>query len=130
MSGDLQAVRRVGPAAAAALVNGLTPINAAARTPAAVNGSATWTIPAMGAQAPGNGCYVTITNTGLLTTDLLVVAFSRSLDPAAGRPNAATATDFTIMPGATGEFWCDQGVDTVKFGGPVTAIASHYRSSI
>lgn len=74
-----------------------------------------------------NGCYVTITNTGLLTTDLLCVSFQRSTQTLV---NAATAADFTIMPGATGEFWCDQGVDTVRFAGPVTAIASHYRSSL
>lgn len=120
---NAQAVNRVGPAA-----NSLsTLINRAFRTAAAVDGSASWTIPGTGPQLPG--CWVSITNIGTALTDLLVVAFGRS-SVSGGTPNAASATDFIVLPGTTQEFWCDAGVDTVKFGGPVTAIASHYRSCL
>lgn len=119
---DLTAVRRVGPARA----GDTTKPNRAFRTPAAVDGSAGWTIPSAGPQAPG--CWITVTNIGVLATDLLVVTCQRSSE---GAPvNAATATDFVVVPGTTQDWWCDQGVDTVRFGGPVTAIASHYRSSL
>lgn len=126
MSAELtSAVRRVGPAPF-----GSGDLNAAYRTAAAVNGSAQWTIPGTGVSNSGNvlpGCWVTITNESLTATDLLRVSFwatSRSAHANVG------ASDIVIMPGATQEFECPPGVNSVKFGGPVTAIASHYRSSI
>lgn len=119
--GDLQAIRRVGPARA----GDVTKINRAFRTPAAVDGSASWTIPGAGPQLPG--CWVTITNVGAAATDVLTVAFQRSADTLA---NANSATDYQLPVGTTQDFWCDQGTDTVRFAGPVTAIASHYRSSL
>ena len=124
---DGAAVRRVGPAPASQSAA----LNRAVRTPAAVNGSAQWVIPGTGFTSNGNvlpGCWVTITNTSLTATDLLCVSFWSTREGA--HPNVATANDFVILPGATQEFWCDPGIDSVKFGGPVTAIASHYRSSI
>lgn len=123
---DGAAVRRVGPAPF-----GSGKLNAAFRTAAAVNGSAQWTIPGTGFTASGNalsGCWVTITNISLTPTDLMVVSFWATNEGA--HANALTASDHVIMPGATQEFWCDPGINSVKFGGPVTAIASHYRSSI
>lgn len=121
MADDAQAVRRIGPAPAA----DATKINRAFRTPANAGGTASWTIPGTGPQFPG--CWVTITNIGTATTDLLAVSFQRSSEVLV---IAATATDFVIGPGQTQDWWCDQGVDTVRFGGPATAIASHYRSSL
>jgi hypothetical protein len=44
--------------------------------------------------------------------------------------NAETAEDFVILPGATQDFYCESGIDRAKFGGPVTAIASCYRSCL
>lgn len=126
---NAQAVNRVGPAANSL---GVAAINRAFRTPAAVDGSASWTIPGAGLATTGGmlpGCWVSISNIGTALTDLLVVAFGRS-GVTGGTPNAISATDFVILPGTTQEFWCDAGVDTVKFGGPVTAIASHYRSCL
>lgn len=120
MAEDLQAVRRVGPAPAAAS----TKINRAFRTPAATDGSASWTIPGTGPQFPG--CWVTISNIGTAATDTLAVSFQRSSE---GVANSNSAADFIIPPGTTQDWWCDQGVDTVRFAGPTTAIASHYRSS-
>jgi hypothetical protein len=120
--GDLQAIRRVGPARAA----DTTKINRAFRTAAAVDGSAGWTIPGAGPQLPG--CWVTISNIGAAATDTLAVSFQRSSE---GTPvNAATAVDFVMPAGTTQDWWCEQGVDTVRFGGPVTAVVSHYRSSL
>lgn len=121
MAEDLQAVRRVGPARAA----DTTKVNRAFRTPAAVDGSASWTIPGTGPQAPG--CWVTISNIGAAATDTIAVTFQRSSETLV---NAVTGTDFVMPAGTTQDWWCDQGVDTVRFGGPVTAIASHYRSSL
>lgn len=122
MADDSQAVRRVGPARAA----DTTKVNRAFRTAAAVDGSASWTIPGMGTTVPV-GCWVTITNLGAAAADLLAVSFQRSSETLV---NTATATDYTLPPGTTQDFWCDQGVDTVRFGGPTSAIASHYRSSL
>lgn len=119
--GDLQAVRRVGPARA----GDTTKINRAFRTPAAVDGSASWTIPGTGVQNPG--CWVTITNIGAAATDVLTISCQRSSEVLA---NTNPATDFLLPVGTTQDFWCDQGTDTIRFGGPVTAIASHYRSSL
>jgi hypothetical protein len=121
MQDDQQAVRRVGPARA----GDVTKINRAFRTPAAVDGSASWTIPGAGPQNPG--CWVTITNVGAAATDVLAISFQRSSETLA---NTNSATDFQLPVGTSQDFWCDQGVDTIRFGGPVTAIASHYRSSL
>ena len=120
---DAQAVKRVGPAPASDALK----VNRAFRTPAAVAGSASWTIPGTGSGSPGPGCWVTISNIGTALTDLLCVSFQRSTETLI---NTATATDFVMPPGTTQDWWCEQGVDTVRFGGPVTAIASHYRSSL
>lgn len=119
---DLQAVRRVGPARAA----DATKINRAFRTPANAGGTANWTIPGTGPGLPG--CWVTITNIGTNPTDLLAVNFQRTSEGTI--QIADTATDFVIGPGTTQDFWCDPGVDTARFGGPATAIASHFRSSL
>lgn len=126
---DSQAVNRIGPAPAA----DADAINRAFRTPAAVNGSASWTIPGTGIAGAQMGvlpgCWVTITNIGVQNTDLMVVAFW-STSTRGTMANVATAADYVILPGATQDFWCPPGIDTVKFGGPVTAIASHFRSSL
>lgn len=122
MADDLQAVRRVGPARAA----DTTKINRAFRTPANAGGTANWTIPGTGPQQPG--CWVTITNLGTGVADTLAVNFQRSSEGTI--QIADTATDFVMPPGSTQDWWCDSGVDTVRFGGPATAIASHYRSSL
>lgn len=119
--GEMQAAKRVGPARA----GDVTKINRAFRTPAAVNGSASWTIPGAGTEKPG--CWVTITNVGAAATDVLAISFQRSSETLA---NTDSTTDYQLPVGTTQDFWCDQGVDTVRFGGPVTAIASHFRSSL
>jgi hypothetical protein len=119
--GEMQAAKRVGPARAA----DTTKINRAFRTPSAPAGSASWTIPGTGAAFPG--CWVTITNIGTSPTDLMAVSFQRSSETLA---NGDSANDYVLAPGNTQDFWCDQGVDTVRFAGPATAIASHYRSSL
>lgn len=123
---NTQAVNRIAPAAADTPVGNPSYINRSFRTAAAVNGSAAWTIPGAGPGFPA--CWVTITNIGQVETDLMVVRFGRSSEGTLA--NAATATDFVILPGATQDFYCESGVDSVKFGGPVTAIASHYRSCL
>lgn len=120
---DSQAVRRVGPAPQAQVAK----INRAFRTAAAVDGSASWTIPGTGNGKPG--CWVTISNIGTATTDLLAVSFQSSGQDG-GLINASSANDFVLPPGTTQDFWCDPGIDTVRHGGPVTAIASEYRSSL
>lgn len=127
---DQQAVRRIGPFPANTPNTHPYYNNRAFRTPAAVNGSASWTVPGTGFSATGNvlpGCWVTIKNIGTLTTDLLVVTFQNLSLAAHG--NADTANDIVIMPGEKEEFWLDPGMSSVRFGGPVTAIASHWRSS-
>lgn len=124
---DNQAVQRLGPARAADTAK----INRAFRVPAAVDGSASWAIPGTGVNTNGGlfpGCWVTITNIGTATTDLLAVSFQRLHEGAA--VNGSSANDFVITPGSTQDFWCDSGVDTVRLAGPVTAIASCYRSSL
>lgn len=121
MADDLQAVRRCGPARAA----DTTKVNRAFRTPANAGGTASWTIPGTGPGFPG--CWITITNLGTAATDLLTVNIQRTSEGAL--QIADTATDFVMPPGTTQDFWCESGVDTVRFGGPATAIASHYRSS-
>lgn len=127
---NTQAQNRVAPAAYDATSNDPDYINRAFRIPAAVDGSAGWTIPGAGVSSQGNAlppCWVTITNISLVETDLMVVRFGRS-HFAATLPNASTANDFVILPGATQDFFCESGVDLVKFGGPTSAIASCYRS--
>ena len=127
---DLQAVRRIGPFPASTPSTHPYYYNRAFRTPAAVDGSAQWTVPGTGFSASGNvlpGCWVTIKNISLTTTDLLRVSF-QNLSLAA-HSNVDSAADIVILPGEKEEFWLDPGTSSVKFGGPVTAIASHWRSS-
>lgn len=125
---DQQAVRRVGPAP-----SGSTEINRAFRTAAAVDGSALWQIPSTGLMSGNGGCFpgcwVTVTNIGQLASDLMVVNFWSTVTGLA-HANALSATDFVVLPGQTQEFWCNSGINQMKIGGPVTAIASHYRSSL
>lgn len=123
---NTQAINRVAPAALDTLSTNPSYINRAFRTPCAVDGSASWTIPGAGPGMPP--CWVTITNISLTATDLMTVVFGRSSEGVLG--NAETAEDFVILPGSTQDFYCESGVDTAKFGGPVTAIASHYRSCL
>ena len=120
---EAQAIRRVAPAPAAQT----TAKNRAFRVPAAVDGSAEWEVPGTGHDIPG--CWVTITNIGTTDTDVLCFcAYSSTQFPDGF--DCATATDFALGPGATVDYWLDSGVDTIKFGGPVTAIASCHRSSL
>ena len=120
---DSQAVKRVGPAPASQTAK----INRAFRTPAAVDGSASWTIPGAGPQKPG--CWVTISNIGTAAADLLAISF-QGTGQDGGLINASSANDFVLPPGTTQDFWCDPGIDTIRHAGPVTAIASEYRSSL
>lgn len=122
LPGEAQAIQRVAPAPASAT----SANNRAFRIPAAVDGSASWSVPGTGQGKPG--CWVTITNIGTASTDIL--CFCAGSSSYATVPNCATATDFAIPPGGTQDFFLQSGVDTIKFGGPVTAIASCARTSL
>ena len=118
---DEQAVKRVGPAPF-----GSGKINAAFRNAPNPGGTVSWTIPGAGLQQPG--CWITITNIGTADTDILCFNVWSSNDGA--HPNVNTAGDIAIPPGGTVDYWCETGIDRVKFGGPATAVASHHRSSL
>lgn len=122
MQGEAQAIQRVGPAPASSSLP-----NRAFRIPANVGGTANWTIPGMAVGQPG--CWITITNIGTAATDLLAFSCQASTQPG-GIVIADSANDFVIPPGATVDYWVNTGMDTVRFAGPATAIASCHRSSI
>ena len=111
---------RVGPAPASSNAP-----NRAFRVPANIGGTAGWTIPGTGVNFPG--CWITITNIGTAVTDLLAFSCQAS---AGGLVITDTAADYVIPPGGTVDYWVNSGVDTVRYGGPATAIASCHRSSI
>lgn len=120
--GEQQAIGRVAPAAASLT----TRVERAFRFTAAVNGSTTWTIPGVNSQSPG--CWVTITN--LSATDPLFFNAGRS-SVTGDTPNCDTANDSGIPPGGTQDYWCGQGVDTIKYGSTTGAVpVSCHRSCL